>query len=163
MSNNIGIVFFSKDGSTKVLANILAIKNKAKILELIEKNKKSNMITRSINATRKKSVELVDEPHKNINNFNKLYLCTPIWASNGTPAMNAFINNSDFDGKEIVIITVKGFSPSNMLQKTHKYLSDLVESRNGKVVKCVDIHGAGIGKTASDKHIKEQIENLNIL
>lgn len=43
--------------------------------------------------------------------------------------MNAFINNSNFDGK---------------------------------VVKCIDIHGAGIGKTASDMHIKEQIKNLNI-
>lgn len=162
MSNRTGIVYFSKDGSTKILANILAKKYDAKVIELIEMEKKAGIIVNSIRATKKKSVTLVGDPSQDINDLTKLFLCTPIWASNGTPAMNSFIENTDFDSKEVVIITVKAFTPSNKLKKVYKYLSDLVVSKSGNVVECFDIHGAGVGKTANSSHILEQIDNLNI-
>jgi len=72
--------------------------------------------------------------------------------------MNGFIKSTGFTDKTVVIATVRGFSKPPT--KAHKYLSDLVESKNGKVVKILDIHGASVEKTASEGHIKNQIKNI---
>ena len=162
MSNKTGVIYFSKDGSTKLLAALLAEKHSAETIELKVKDYKSNMIMDSVQATGKKSAELEDKPYDNIAGYDKIYLCTPIWASNGTPAMNAFIENADFTDKEVVIITVKAFMPTGMLKGTHEYLANNVMNNNGKVIDCFDVHGAVMGKTASAAHIKDQIDRNNI-
>lgn len=162
MSKDTGIIYFSRDGSTRVLAKLLGEKHDADIIELTEKGKKSGFFKGASKATKKLTVELEGEPYNNIASYKKLYLCTPIWAFNGTPAMNAFIENADFADKEITIITVKGFAPDGAMGKTQAFLTESVEKKNGKVAKCLEVHGAAIGKTASEEHIAEQMEKLGI-
>lgn len=165
MSKKVGIVFFSKDGSTKVLANLLAKKHDGEVIELIEKSKRNKMLSfiiKGYQASKKKEVELVGESYKKIDEFDKIYLCTPIWANNGTPAINAFLNNVDLSGKQIVILTVKGYTPTEKIKKCHDYLEKIVADKNGKVVSSIDVHGASIGKTATIEHIEEQITAFDI-
>ena len=162
MSKDTGVIYFSRDGSTRVLAEMLGKKYDADVIELTESGKKSGFFQGASKANKKQSVELTGEPYNKIDTFKKLYLCTPIWAFNGTPAMNAFIENADFTDKEIVVITVKGFAPDGALGKTHTFLTDSVEKKNGTVSACYDVHGAMIGKAASEAHMKEQIDKLKI-
>jgi flavodoxin len=159
MSNEVGVVFFSKDGSTKVLASLLGSKYDAEIVELVEKSK-TNMFGKVVKAVRKKSVALKGEPYNKIDGFEKLYLCTPIWASNGTPAMNAFIEKADFTGKDVMIVTVKGYPKS--VEATHAYLTSSVAKSKGKVSNCYDVRGVAIGKTATKESLQKQLDSLNI-
>jgi len=162
MSKNTGIVYFSRDGSTRVLAELLGKKYDADVIELTEKGKKSGFFKGASKASKKQSIELEGQPYNKIDSYTKLYLCTPIWAFNGTPAMNAFIDNADFTDKEIAIVTVKGFAPDGAMGKTHTFLTESVEKKNGKVSACFDVHGAMIGKAASEAHIMEQINTYGI-
>jgi hypothetical protein len=159
MSSDIGVVYFSKDGSTKVLANLLVSKYDAEIIELVEKSK-LNMLGKVVKAVRKKSVDLKGEPYNKIDGFTKLYLCTPIWASNGTPAMNAFIEKADFTGKDVTIVTVKGYPKS--VEATHAYLTTSVANSKGKVTNCYDVRGAAMGKTVSKEELQKQLDSLDI-
>lgn len=162
MSKGTGVIYFSRDGSTRVLAEILGKKHNADVIELIEKGKKSGFFKGASKASKKQSIELEGEPFNKINSYTKLYLCTPIWAFNGTPAMNAFIENADMSNKEIVIVTVKGFAPDGSMGKAHAFLTESVTKRGGKVIDCLEVHGAAIGKTASVDHMEEQIRLLYI-
>lgn len=162
MSSDTAIIYFSKDGSTRVVANLLSQKHDADIIELVEQGKKSGFFKGASKASKKQGINLEGEPYNEISNYNRLYLCTPIWAFNGTPAMNTFIEKADFSEKEVIIVTVKGFAPDGAMGKTHKFLTESVEKKSGNVIKCVELFGAKIGKTASEESILEQIGELNI-
>jgi len=160
MNKKIGVVYFSKDGSTKKLADMLGVKYSAEVIELVEKSSKGNLFTRGYRSITKKGSELIGNPSNRVKDFDELYLCTPIWASNGTPAMNTFISDSDFEDKTISIITVRaGTKP---LKGTFEYLTKKVEEQNGKVKSCYNLHGAMIGKTATEESLQKQIEDLNL-
>ena len=119
-----------------------------------------NFFTKSIRAFLKKGTELKGTPYTEAKSYDELYLCTPIWALNGTPAMISFINNVDFTDKSIKILTVRGFPDS--VSGTHKYLSNKIKSRNGNVIATYDIKGAPIGKTTTLSNIQDQIKKLKI-
>lgn len=162
MSKDTGVIYFSRDGSTRVLAKLLGEKYEADVIELTEKGKKSGFFKGASKASKKQGIELEGEPFNKIEDYKKLYLCTPIWAFNGTPAMNSFIDKADFTDKEITIITVKGFAPDGAMGKTHAFLTESVEKKNGKVIKCLEVFGAKIGKTAGEEAMAEQITKLDI-
>jgi len=160
MEKKIAVVYFSKDGSTEQLAKVLQKRKDADVIRLIEANPKGNLLTRGWRASKRMGCKLVGTPEVEAEEYESLILCTPIWAFNGTPAMTEFINNSDFKGKDIDIVTVKGYPDS--VEKIHKYLKGQVESKNGVVKNCYDVTGAGIGKTVSLEDVEKQVETLDI-
>jgi len=160
MEKKIAVVYFSKDGSTEQLAKVLQKRKDADVIRLIEANPKGNLFTRGWRASKRKGCKLIGTPEVEADRYESLILCTPIWAFNGTPAMMEFIKNSDFKGKDIDIVTVKGYPDS--VEKIHKYLKELVESKNGAVKNCFDVTGAGIGKTASLEDVEKQVSTLDI-
>lgn len=151
------IVYFSRDNNTRTGARILGEKIGAKVIELTE-IKKGNFIK----ALFKMESKLKGNPWKEIKSSKRIYLMSPIWASNGVPAMNTFINNSDFSDKEIIIITFQQFKDLRGSKKVHEYMSNQVEKINGKVIGCYALLGASIGKCFSESEIKTQIDKIDI-
>jgi hypothetical protein len=156
----IGIVYYSKDGSTRVLAEELQKQTDGKTIELTEKKVRKGVVgfvKGGYQAAKHKSSELVGQPWNDINGCPEIYICTPIWASNGTPAMNTFLNHVDLSGKEITIYTLMADPALKGVEKTHAHLTKRVEEKGGCVKKCIALHGAGPGKSADVQHLIDQL------
>lgn len=154
-NGNIVIVYFSKDGNTRLGAKLLNNKIGGKIVELKEV-KKGNFIQ----ALMKKGSMLEGNPWKEMGSANQVYLMTPIWASNGTPAMNAFIQNADFTGKKICVITFQQFEDLRNSDRVHQYISDIVLKNNGTICSKYALLGGKMGHCANDSDIQMQINNV---
>ncbi len=159
-----GVVFFSRDGSTRVLAKLIEKDKGAELIELRDPKDRHDIIgfiKGGFQASAKRQVKLDGEPWKQAEACDLLYLCTPIWASNGTPALNTFLRQADLNGRRIVIITVMADSRLKGIEKTHAYLSSVVERKGGKVEKCIALHGAAPGKCAEEAYFKQQLADKN--
>lgn len=155
------IIYYSKDGSTRVLAQILKKQTEGKVIELIEqKNRKGvgGFIKSGYEAIKQKSSKLINEPWNEINEYTEIYLCTPIWANNGTPAINTFLDYGDLAGKEVTIFTLMADPKLAGVEKTHEHLTKRVKEKGGRVKKCVALHGASLGKCADEEHLMNQLK-----
>jgi flavodoxin len=158
VSNNIAIIFFSKDGSTRLAAKLLTEKTRGKVTELKEKRKGG-----VLKAILKMGSKLTGEPWLEIKNAQKVYLMLPIWASNGVPAMNTFIKKADFTGKEVCIITVQADTEFKGSKEVHDYIGGIVRSNGGIYESSYSLLGAGMNKCASEDAIKEQIKKIELI
>lgn len=149
------IIYYSKDNNTRAGAKILGARINAKVVELNEV-KKGNVIQ----ALFKKSSKLEGNPWQEIKNAKIVYLMSPIWASNGVPAMNAFLEKADFSGKEINIVTFQQFEDFKGSKKAHEYIKKIVENRNGIVKNCYALLGGKLGCFAGEENIKVQIDKI---
>lgn len=155
---NTAIVFFSKDGSTKLAAKLLYEKSGGVIIELKEKRRGG-----VIKALFKMGSMLLDEPWNEIKSADKVYLMLPIWAGNGVPAMNTFIKNADFKGKKVSVITVQADNEFKGSDKVHNYISSIIKSRGGVFVASYALLGAGIKKCAGESDMREQIGKVKLI
>jgi len=149
------IVFYSKDGNTKAGALLLSKKIGAPCIELKEV-KKGNFLQ----ALFKKSSELMGDPWSEIKEYPSIYLMFPIWASNGVPAMNAFLEKAELSGKQVVIITFQQFEDLRNSDKVHQYVSDLVINNEGSVVGKFALLGGKMNHFAGEEAIANEISKL---
>jgi len=115
-----------------------------------------------IQAILKKGSKLKGNPWKEIEGSDQVYLMFPIWASNGTPAMNTFIQNADFKGIKVNIITFQQFEDLRNSDKFHKYVSGLILNKGGEVCSSYAFIGGKMGHCADEKSIKGQIDKISL-
>jgi len=149
------IVYYLKDNNTRAGAKILGELTGAQVVELKEM-KKGNFIQ----ALAKKGTKLIGDPWSEIKSAESIYLMSPIWASNGVPAMNAFLDKADFTNKKIIIITFQQFSDLRNSSNVHTYFRSKVEEKEGNVISCHALLGGTMGHFAGEDHIRKQIETL---
>ena len=56
---------------------------------------------------------------------------TPIWASNGTPAFNAFMEKMDLSGKRIHVVTLQADPGKKGSAGVHEYFKTRIENAGG--------------------------------
>jgi len=67
----------------------------------------------------------------NAEGYSLLIIGSPGWGGKITPAINTFINMTDFTGKKVVLFSVVS---GQMPQKTLDEYSELIKSRGGRVI-----------------------------
>lgn len=152
---SIAIVYYSKDNNTRTAAKLLHNKVGGDIIELIEK-RKGNFLQ----ALFKKGSRLKDQPWKAIEDASLVYLMSPIWASNGVPAMNTFLKKADLEKKECIIITFQQFIDLKNSSKVHEHYENLVKKRGGKVMDDFAFRGGKMGHFAGEEAIKTAMAPL---
>jgi len=77
----------------------------------------------------------------NLNNYELIFLGTPVWALRPTPAINAFISKVDFKGKEVVLfVTMGGFGG----KKAIKIMKDKIRRKEGKIIGSFIVKTGGV-------------------
>ncbi|HSW35318.1 MAG TPA: hypothetical protein VLH18_01805, partial [Candidatus Limnocylindrales bacterium] len=148
---------------TKTGAEFIAAKLDAELIELVETEERGGItgfLKSGYQAASKKKSELKGEPWKQIERHTKLYLLTPIWAGNGTPAMSAFLDKADFTGKEVIVATFQYDQKGSGSAKVHAYMKEKIESGGGKYLKGIALHGAPPGKFAGMEYIQMQTDKI---
>lgn len=149
------IVFFSKDGNTRSGAKRLNKRLGGKTIELREQQKGN-----FLQALFKKGSKLQGNPWQEMAGATDVYLMQPIWASHAVPAMNAFLQNADFAGKRVTIITFQQFADRRNSDKVHQDLAAAVKQRNGQVIGTHAFIGGKMGHCAAEHLIYEQIDAM---
>jgi flavodoxin len=161
MSNK-AVVFFSRNGSTRGAAALLATRLDAEMIEL-KPLKKTGFLRSGYMAAKKKGAELEGDPWQACADKDLLILGTPVWAGNGTPAINSFLDKADFNGKKVYLFTFQADPRMEKAPAIHSYLSSRIEAAGGVVSGTFALHGASSGKTADEAQYKEKVNNWVIV
>jgi hypothetical protein len=160
---SIGVVYYSRSNNTRVGAKFLAEELNGELIELAEKKERKGVtgfLKSGFQAVAGKKSELQGEPWKRIAGFSRIYLMTPIWGSNGTPAMNKFAQEADFNGKEVTVITFQADAKGEGSAKVHSAYRERIEGKGGKFLEGIALHSTFPGKFAGEEHLKTQVKRV---
>lgn len=144
-------------------AEILGKRLDARVYRIREDRKRHGFLSSGYRALRKKSAALMENFQDRVNESDRIILGTPIWAGNGTPAANGFIDQVDLTGKSAVIFTVQADPQTKDCALTHEYLARKMVEKGAKgPIKSFGLHGNSPGKTAAPEHLEGQMENWDI-
>ena len=155
------IVFYSRSNNTKTGAVYIAGKLEAKLIELTETDRRKGLmgfIRSGYQAVSGKTTKLLGEPCKEASAYNFIYLMTPIWGGKITPAMNAFLEEADFLGKEVTVITFQADQKGAGSEDIYENIRQKVEGSGGFFLGGYAMHSAPPGRFAGKEYIEKQLE-----
>ena len=118
------VVYYSRTGNTRFVAEKIAEHLKADLCEVVDKkNRKGRLafVTGGYESIRKKLTKI--EVSKSSDNYDLIVIGSPVWANGITPAIRTFIQQNDFSNKQIaVFVTLKGDNPEKALENMQQAL-----------------------------------------
>jgi len=132
----VAIVYYSRTGNTRFVAECVVEKTEGALIPLEEKGTRKGLwgfLKSGFQASLKRSSRLLGQPCERTASFDTLYLCSPIWAGNGNPAINAFLGEADLTGKKVVIVTLQTDPKHGGSDRVHAYLADRVVQCGGPI------------------------------
>ncbi len=156
------VVYFTRDGSTKIAAEYLAGKTGSDLIQLEPAGKLRNFIRCGYLSFKKKRVDLAGNPWQDTAGSEALILAAPVWAGNGNPVMNSFIDKADFTGKLVYLLTLQADPEKNSREKVLPFLEEQIKARGGTVAGSLAIMGTRPGKTSTEEHIIVQLKDWKV-
>ncbi len=157
------ILYYSKSGNTEYAAKYLAGKIDAALVKLVEKKARKGVlgfVRSGFQAINKKASELEGNPWEEVDQYDEVYFMTPIWASNGTPAFNSFMEKMDFNGKRVHVITLQADQAKKGSRQVHEYFKDRIERAGGHVVDFYALSSAPPNKFAGKDHLEKEVDDV---
>jgi len=112
------VVYYSRTGNTKFVAEKIAEKLDADLSEVIDKKKregKLNFLTAGYASIREKLTEI--KVSKPIEEYEFIIVGTPVWAGKITPAIRKFLITNDVSDKLVAFfVTLDGDKPEKSLK-----------------------------------------------
>lgn len=112
------VVYFSRTGNTKFVAEKIAEHLGAETCEVIDKKSRKGrfaFLTGGYESIRKKLTEI--EMSKTVDNYDFIIIGSPVWANGITPAIRTFIQQNYLSNKKIAcFVTLKGDNPEKALE-----------------------------------------------
>jgi flavodoxin len=111
------VVYYSRTGNTKYVAEKIAENLASEICEVIDKKSRKGrlgFVRGGYESMRKKLTEI--EVSKTVDDYDLLILGSPVWADGITPAIRTFIHQNNLSNKKIAcFVTLKGNNPKKAL------------------------------------------------
>ncbi|MHB1314365.1 MAG: flavodoxin family protein [Christensenellales bacterium] len=158
MGKKTAVVYFSKNGNTRLAANIICGRVQGKLIELKEKRKGS-----VLQALLKIGSKLQGAPWDEIKDAKKVFIMLPVWAGSAVPAANTFLKKADFAGKEVFVVIMQADPDLKSTPKVVKHVSNRIQKKNGTVIFSCGLAGEFMGKCKSEEDMKAQIDKTGIL
>ncbi len=127
------ILYYSETKRTEIVAKSLANELNSETIKVKDLKRRGGFLNRfnsSIDAFREKKTEIY--PDKiDLTNYDLVYIGTPTWANNPTPAIITLIDKLDLKGKDVVLFTTMSNSGGD---NTLKRMQEKVKLRGGRVI-----------------------------
>lgn len=125
------VAYFSATGTTKSAAETLAKRTNSDLFEIEALVPYTNADLNWMNKNSRSSIEMEDESSRpeiatkvdNMNDYDTVYICFPIWWYREPSIIDTFLESYDFTGKKIVIFATSG---SSKLGKSAKHMESIV-------------------------------------
>lgn len=163
---NTCIAYFSKSGNTKIAAQYLAEKIGAKAIALSDGTNYKGFIgfmKGGMNASLAKKANLNNEIFDEIAKFERIVLATPVWAGKTTPAINAVLENVDFSGKQVYVMTLQADPDCKDADKREEFYNDVITQKNGEFKTLFAMHGETPNRLAAREKIIKRVDETVIL
>jgi len=155
------IVYYSYTGSCTAAAEYLQEKVGGELLFLQEEKPFSKNIIGYIQglfaALGGKSSNLAEDISCKVAEAELIYLITPIWASATPPAINAFLQQAELEGKKINVLTVQGNAKLAGSEKVFYSIKERVENKGGSIDEAQSIQGGTKRKPLTAEQAAERI------
>lgn len=136
------IIYYSSEGSTKIMARTLSMHLRADIIEIKDLKKRSGIVNRfvsSIDAFRESKTEI--SPEKvDLTGYDLIYIGTPTWANNPAPAIITLIDRCNWTGKDVILFTTTSNTDG---EATLERLEEKVGMRGGRVIQSFSLQTKG--------------------
>ncbi len=118
------VIFYSRTGNTKRVAQDLAAKLNADTEEIIDKRDRKGFINwfKAGRDAMKKYLTEINAIKKNPKNYNLILIGTPIWAGDMTPAVRTYMTQFKNDFKNVAFFLTAG---SSKFDKTFMSMEEL--------------------------------------
>lgn len=158
------IAYFSKAGNTAIAAEYLAEKLGAAMIRLEDPtNYKGFMgfIKGGMNASKAKKAELKSSVYEEIAQYDRIVLATPVWAGKTTPAINAILENLDFNDKEVYVMTTQAMPTEKDTEERRQFYQQQIEKKNGIFMDCFSLQGSAPRKPPrSREELIRQVDEI---
>lgn len=145
------IIYYSQGGTTELVAKTLANELNASLVRIHDlKNREGfkNRLLSSVNAFRETKTEII--PAKvDLSDFDIVYIGTPTWVGNPTPAIITIIDRCNFKGKDVVLFATMD---SNRGETNIERLEEKIRMRGGRVIESFTIATKG---KSSEKLVRD--------
>ncbi|EDK32794.1 flavodoxin family protein [Clostridium kluyveri] len=112
MESKILVVYYSLEGNTKLIAETISEKLSSDILEIkpkkdIDSHSKMKYLIGGKQSVIKEKPELI--PYDiNVENYDILFIGTPVWAWTFAPAVRSFLESTNLKNKKIALFSCNG-------------------------------------------------------
>jgi len=128
------VVYYSLTGKTKLVSQVIAEALNAPLLEIKEtKPRKMGPLVYLVGGfaatiNRGSKINPIDV---DLNQYERIFIGSPIWNSRPTPAVNSFIYQTNFEGRSVIPFFTMGGDNS---EKALANITAKIEKKQGKVV-----------------------------
>lgn len=158
-----GIVYYSLSGNCRFVAGQLAERLGAPAVELVERKQRREGIgfaAAAIGAVTGARSRLAGDPWIASESFDPIYLVTPIWGSNPTPAANAFLAQAELKGRTVHLVTGQADEKGAGREKALARLRQGVERAGGVVGRDWHVHTAMPGAFAGEDKLAGRVQEI---
>lgn len=127
------VVYYSRTGNTRVIAESIREVLEADIQEIKDLKDRSGIlgfIGGMIDSKRHPLTE-ISPPNINLKDYDLIIVGSPGWGVKLTPAINTFINRTDFKDKKVVLF---GVASARIKQKTLDEYAQIISAKGGRVI-----------------------------
>jgi flavodoxin len=122
------VVYYSRTGKTRFVAEKVAAELKADIEEIVDlKNRtgRFGFLKAGYDATRGNKTE-IGEAQKSLSDFDLIVISTPVWNSRPASAIRTYLKRNDFAGKKVAVFcTNKGMGEEKAVERTKALISNV--------------------------------------
>ena len=158
------IVYYSKNGSSKAIAEMIAEKTKANIYEIIDLTKRGGLIVfikSGFQARMGKRVKIGPVPPELLKDADEVFVVFPIWASKPVPAIRSFLDQSDLKDKLIQVITCQSSPKLENYREAASEIKDIAEAKGAKYNGSQAFAGSNPFREPDLELLKKQVEDKN--
>jgi len=127
------VVYYSRTGKTKLVAEVVAEELNAMLVEIEEKRPVPwpfVYLNGGFGAMTNRRSE-INPINLDLEGYETIFIGSPIWASRPTPAVNSFIYEAHFEGRNVIPFFSMGGTTS---EKALANIKAKIEKSRGKVV-----------------------------
>ena len=132
------IIYYSQGGTTDLVAKTLSINVHANLIRIHDlKNREGfkNRLVSTVNAFRETKTDIVPA-NVDLKGYDTVYIGTPTWSGNATPAILTIIDRCDLRAKDVILFTTMN---SNRGSSTIERLERKVKLRGARVIESFTI------------------------
>lgn len=132
------VVYYTRTELTKKVSQVIAKQKDAKLLEVVDKQNRQGafqFMKGALDAMRNKKTEIEYETI-NLDDYDTIYIGTPVWASKPTPAIIKFIEQNDFTNHDVVTFSTM---TSNGGESTTNIMNESIKQKGGNIIKSFSI------------------------
>ena len=149
------VVYYSRSGSTRTVAQALAHGVGGTLRELIDANARTNLFVAGMAALFRRPTRLVN-PDYDVSGYEAVVIMTPVWLGNPTPAATTFLRTVNLTNKKVLIVAL-GASGENLA--TSSRLEQMARARGGQVLGVYHVHGLNPFGKAGPSATAEELQN----